>query len=167
MAISLYQNRISARCGKKLHGRVSWDARMIASTVSIPIFAHRNLSGKRRLCREPENGISVKISANASRDLAVSSQDLVIVIANLFENAIHAAEKLKNKENRVDISIKESVRRLVIKVENPCRNNLTFDESLYGVGIRSVIATANKYDGMYDFTAEDGIFSAKVSLNLE
>ena len=114
-----------------------------------------------------ENGISVKISANASRDLAISSQDLVIVIANLFENAIHAAEKLKNKENRVDISIKESVRRLVIKVENPCRNNLTFDESLYGVGIRSVIATANKYDGMYDFTAEDGIFSAKVSLNLE
>jgi len=114
-----------------------------------------------------ENGISVKISANASRDLAVSSQDLVIVIANLFENAIHAAEKLKNKENRVDITIKESVRRLVIKVENPCRNNLTFDESLYGVGIRSVIATANKYDGMYDFTAEDGIFSAKVSLNLE
>ena len=117
--------------------------------------------------RAKENGISVKISANASRDLAVSSQDLVIVIANLFENAIHAAEKLKNKENRVDISIKESVRRLVIKVENPCRNNLTFDESLYGVGIRSVIATANKYDGMYDFTAEDGIFSAKVSLNLE
>lgn len=117
--------------------------------------------------RARENGISVKISANASRDLAVSSQDLVIVIANLFENAIHAAEKLKNKENRVDISIKESVRRLVIKVENPCRNNLTFDESLYGVGIRSVIATANKYDGMYDFTAEDGIFSAKVSLNLE
>ena len=114
-----------------------------------------------------ENGISVKISANASRDLTVSPQDLVIVIANLFENAIHAAEKLKSKEISIDISIKESVRRLVIKVENPCRNNLTFDESLYGVGIRSVITTANKYDGMYDFTAEDGIFSAKVSLNLE
>jgi signal transduction histidine kinase len=117
--------------------------------------------------RAKENSISVKISANASRDLAVSPQDLVIVIANLFENAIHAAEKLKSKEKSIDISIKESVRRLVIKVENPCRNNLTFDESLYGVGIRSVIATANKYDGMYDFTAEDGIFSAKVSLNLE
>ena len=42
----------------------------------------------------------------------------------------------KSKEKSIDISIKESVRRLVIKVENPCRNNLTFDESLYGVGIR-------------------------------
>ena len=117
--------------------------------------------------RAKENGIFVKISANASRDLAVSPQDLVIVIANLFENAIHAAEKQKSKENRIDISIKESVRRLVIKVENPCRNSQTFDESLYGVGIRSVIATASKYDGMYDFTAENGTFSAKVSLNLE
>jgi hypothetical protein len=35
------------------------------------------------------------------------------------------------------------------------------------VGIRSVIATTNKYDGMYDFAAEDSIFSDKVSLNLK
>ena len=116
--------------------------------------------------RAKENGISVQISANASRDIDVSPQDLVIVIANLFENAIHATAKHKSKEKMIDISIKGSVQRLLIKVENPCRNNLTFDETLYGVGIRSVIATTNKYEGMYDFTAEDGIFSAKISLNI-
>ena len=33
--------------------------------------------------------------------------------------------------------------------------------------IHSVIATTNKYEGMYDFIAEDGIFSAKISLNLK
>ena len=116
--------------------------------------------------RAKENGISVQISANASRDLDVSPQDLVIVIANLFENAIHATAKHKGKKKLIDISIKGSAQRLLIKVENPCRNNLTFDETLYGVGIRSVIATTNKYNGMYDFTAEDGIFSAKISLNI-
>jgi signal transduction histidine kinase len=116
--------------------------------------------------RAKENGISVQISANASRDLDVSPQDLVIVIANLFENAIHATAKHKGKKKLIDISIKGSAQRLLIKVENPCRNNLTFDETLYGVGIRSVIATTNKYEGMYDFTAEDGIFSAKISLNM-
>ena len=36
----------------------------------------------------------------------------------------------------------------------------------YGVGIRSIISTANKYKGMYDFAARDGEFSVKVSLNL-
>ena len=117
--------------------------------------------------RAKENGISVQISANASRDLDVSPQDLVIVIANLFENAIHATAKHKSKEKMIDISIKGSAQRLLIKIDNPCKNNLTFDETLYGVGIRSVIATTNKYEGMYDFTAEDGIFSAKISLNLK
>ena len=116
--------------------------------------------------RARESGISVKISAKASQDLEVSPQDLVIVIANLFENAIHATQK--NKNNKViDIIIKGNAQRLLIKVENPCKNNLTFDETLYGVGIHSVIATTNKYEGMYDFIAEDGIFSAKISLNLK
>ena len=117
--------------------------------------------------RAKENGISVKISADGSRDLNVLPQDLVIVIANLFENAINAAAKLKKNDKHIDIRIKESSQRLVIKVENPCKAKLSFDESGYGVGIRSVIATTTKYEGMYDFTAEDGIFSAKIILNLE
>ena len=117
--------------------------------------------------RARESGISVKISAKASQDLEVSPQDLVIVIANLFENAIHATQKNKNPNKVIDIIIKGNAQRLLIKVENPCKSNLTFDETLYGVGIHSVIATTNKYEGMYDFGAEDGIFSAKISLNLK
>lgn len=117
--------------------------------------------------RAKENSISVKISADGSRDLNVLPQDLVIVIANLFENAINATAKLKKSDKHIDILIKESSQRLVIKVENPCKANFIFDESCFGVGIRSVIATANKYEGMYDFTAEDGIFSAKTILNLK
>ena len=100
------------------------------------------------------------------RLLPVLPQDLVVIIANLFENAIHAAAKLKPKNKHIDIYVRESAKRLLIKVENPCRANLAFDESLYGVGIRSVISTTDKYEGMYDFTVEDGIFSAKISLNL-
>lgn len=117
--------------------------------------------------RAREKGIGVKIAANASRDLSVSPQDIVIIVANLFENAIHAAEKLKGTEKTITISIRESAQRLLIKVDNSCKNNLVFEESLYGVGIRSVIAATGKYDGMYDFAAENGIFSAKISLNLE
>lgn len=117
--------------------------------------------------RARENGISVKISASVSRDLPVPPQDLVIVIANLFENAVNATAKLKNDDRRIDIYIKESVQRLLIKVENPCKVPAAFDETCFGVGIRSVIAATMKYDGMYDFGVEEGIFSAKVSLNLQ
>ena len=92
---------------------------------------------------------------------------MVVVIANLFENAINATAKLKNADRFIDISIKESEQRLLIKVENPCRHNMFFDESLYGVGISSIISASQKYDGMYDFSAENGKFSAKISLNLK
>ena len=117
--------------------------------------------------RASQNGISVKISAKASGSLTVPPQDLVVVIANLFENAINEVASLKSKEGYIDIQIKDSPERLLIKIDNPCRANLTFDENLYGIGIRSVISATSKYEGMYDFTAEDGVFSAKIILNLK
>ena len=117
--------------------------------------------------RAAEAEVNVKISAFVSSDIAVLPQDLVIVIANLFENAIHAASKLKGKSAQINITIKESAQRLLVTVENPCKEKMSFDKASYGIGINSVIATTAKYDGMYDFTAEDGIFSAKVVLNLK
>ena len=117
--------------------------------------------------RARESGITVNIKASVSRHLTIAPKDLVIVIANIFENAIHAAERQKNKEPYVDISIKEDPKRLIVIAKNPCRERMVFDEDCYGVGIRSIISTVNGYEGMYDFTAEGGIFSAKVSMNLE
>ena len=118
----------------------------------------------RRAC---EKGINVNVCAQVSSDIDVLPQDLVIVIANLFENAIHAVSKLKSNNRYIDITIKESAKRLFVKVENPCKEKMLFDKANYGIGINSVIATVSKYDGMYDFIAEDGIFFAKVILNLK
>ena len=110
-------------------------------------------------------GIQVKISARAGYDIAVSPKDLVIVIANLFENAINASKKLKTKEKIIDVDIREKETRLLVKIENSCKPNLKFDESDYGIGISSVITTTERYEGMYDFTAHDGTFVSKVCLN--
>ena len=117
--------------------------------------------------RARENGISVNVSAFVSNNLELLPNDAVIVIANLFENAINATSKLKSGDKSINISVKEGTQRLLIKVENTCKEKMIFDESSYGIGIRSVIAIANKYDGMYDFAVDDGIFSAKISLNLQ
>ena len=117
--------------------------------------------------RARENGISVNISALVSSGIEILPQDLVIVIANLFENAIHATSKMKIDNPRIDITIRESSQRLLVTVENPCKEKMSFDKTSYGIGINSVIAAINKYDGMYDFVAEDGSFSAKATLNLK
>ena len=116
--------------------------------------------------RAVENDIHVSISANASHNLSISPNDIVIVVANLFENAINATSKIKHKNKVINISIKESAHRLLIKVENTCKDKLAFDETLYGIGISSVISITQKYDGMYDFSADNGTFSVKISLNI-
>ena len=116
--------------------------------------------------RARQNGICVNVSAFVTNELELLPKDAVIVIANLFENAINATEKLKGGEKIINISIKEDTHRLLCRIDNPCKEKNAFDESRYGIGIRSVIAIVEKYDGMYDFTVEDGMFSAKISLNL-
>ena len=113
-----------------------------------------------------ENDITVNVKASVSRDLSVAPQDLVIVIANIFENAINAVSKIKGRERYIDITIKDSAQRLIVMVSNPCKERMIFDETNYGVGIRSIISTVNKYEGMYDFSADEGLFSAKINLNL-
>lgn len=117
--------------------------------------------------RAQEKGVAVNVSASISRDIDIPPKDLGIVIANLFENAINATEKLNTKEKHIDIFIKESAKRVLITVENSCKRKMQFDENHYGVGIYSVIETVDKYVGMYDFSVEDGIFSAKISMNLK
>ena len=112
-----------------------------------------------------EAGIMVKISVRAGLDIPISPKDIVVVIANLFENAINASKKLKSNEKPIDVDIREKETRLLIKIENPCKNNVKFDETDYGIGISSVIATAEKYEGMYDFAVEGGMFISKVCLN--
>lgn len=113
-----------------------------------------------------ENDISVNIKASVSRDLSIAPQDLVIVIANIFENAINAVSRLKGREKHIDVTIKDSAKRLIVMVGNPCKEKMVFDEGCYGVGIRSIISTVGKYEGMYDFSCAEGRFFAKINLNL-
>jgi hypothetical protein len=62
----------------------------------------------------------------------------------------------------------EIYRKLKPQIEIALRiptSNLNFDEADYGIGIRSVIATTEKYEGMYDFSSANGTFVSKICLN--
>ena len=54
---------------------------------------------------------------------------------------------------------------LLVKIENQCKPNLKFDETDYGIGISSVIAVTNSYEGMYDFIVKNEKFISKICLN--
>lgn len=115
-------------------------------------------------------GIKVCAQAQARRSLPVLQPDLVAIVANLLENAIHGCEKSGAAEPFLRLSIHEKSDKLVIFCENSCRLNLhCFDrlpESLRGIGIASMEEACSRYSGICDFKAAGGIFTCGIILDL-
>lgn len=115
-----------------------------------------------------KQNIAVEIRAAAKPNLSVPSPTLVTVIANILENALHGAVASEEKEPRITVSIKHKSGHLVIVCENTCSRSLDFEEMpeyLQGVGIHSVISSAEKHNGSCRFTAADGVFRCVVIMD--
>lgn len=112
--------------------------------------------------------ITIDIRAAAKPDLSVPSPALVTVVANILENALHGAAESKAKSSSIAVSIKHKSGHLVISCENTCSQSLKFEEMpehLQGIGIHSVISTAEKYNGSCRFSASDGVFSCTIIMD--
>ena len=112
--------------------------------------------------------ITMDIRAAAKPDISVPSPALVTVIANILENALHGSAESKAKSPVITVYVKHKSGRLVISCENTCSASLHFDEMpdyLQGIGIHSVISTAEKYNGSCRFSAADGVFRCTVVMD--
>ena len=112
--------------------------------------------------------IEMEICAAAKPNLSVPSPALVTVVANILENALHGALEARSEKPKIAISVKHKSGRLVISCENTCSKALRFEEMpdhLQGIGIHSVISTAEKYGGTCRFSAADGVFRCMVVMD--
>ena len=112
--------------------------------------------------------ITMEIHAAAKPDISVPSPALVTVVANILENALHGALESKAKSPSITVSIKHKSGRLVISCENTCGESLKFEEMpeyLQGIGVHSIISTAEKHNGSCRFSASDGMFSCTVIMD--
>ena len=74
----------------------------------------------------------------------------------------------KTAASRITVSIKHKSGRLVISCENTCSKTLNFEEMpefLQGIGIHSVISSAEKHNGACRFSAADGLFRCTVIMD--
>jgi hypothetical protein len=112
--------------------------------------------------------IAMEICAAAKPDLSVPSPALVTVVANILDNAIHGAEEARAENPKISVSIKHKSGRLVISCENTCSKALNFEEMpdyLQGIGIHSVISTAERFGGSCRFSAGNGMFRCTVIMD--
>ncbi len=115
-------------------------------------------------------GISTEIELDIPIDLSVDSLELSMVVSNLLENAIQACGRLTDSSNPYLRFTCRSVGRLLLEMENPCTEDTALDESGYpftsqknhGIGSKSVIAFAKKYDGELIYKIENGVFRARL-----
>lgn len=112
--------------------------------------------------------IMMEIRAAAKPDISVPSPTLVTIVANILENALHGAIESKAETPRISVSIKHKAGRLVICIENTCAPSLNFDEMpdyLQGIGVHSVMSSAEKHNGSCCFSAADGVFRCMVIMD--
>lgn len=119
--------------------------------------------------RTKENGIVFSVRCNISETLSVKEIDLIALLGNLLENALHGCQK-SGKENKIiEIHIQQQNDRLIILCNNTCSDHLKLEGGLpaeKSIGISSILSVCRKYDGNLDYKIEDEICSACAVLNL-
>ena len=112
--------------------------------------------------------IPMEIKASAKKELKASASDLVTIMGNMLENALHGVQSSKAKAPIISVDIYHKDGKLVIGCKNSCKKNLDFDEipdSLASIGIKSIRSTVEKYNGICRFSACDGIFTVLIIMD--
>lgn len=127
-----------------------------------------------KLARALEGDIHVKTLVSIPETLPVKPFDLNVILSNLLDNAIDAAEKCKEK--RIGIVIRTEMNMLYVAVENTYRDEpirirnrfmtLKEDKCGHGFGIQNVRSVVEKYDGEISFNYEEGIFYATLFISM-
>ena len=121
--------------------------------------------------------IKATLDVKLGKNLEIPSIDLVAILANAYENAIYACmEVKKHSEERecfISLMLKKRKNKLIILCSNTCRKEAILKdgkpetEFTGGVGVSSIIRTAKKYDGEYDFKNDNGVFVFRLIMNAE
>ena len=129
------------------------------------------------LSRATAAGVDVDSRIAVPPELPYEEVDLASVLMNLLDNAIEACAQVPAGRRYVHLGILAAQGSLIVSVSNPAAEapqtvengrlrTTKSDADLHGYGTGIVRKIAEKYDGVADFTFEDGTFTAKVMLAL-
>lgn len=118
-------------------------------------------------------GIKATFCVSVPKVIGIENIDLTCVLGNALENAMEGCLRLPVDEAReINVTVKFIDWRLRVQVENTCRLDIVFDDELPvtqkhggGTGIKSILYTAERYDGTAGFSVVDGKFITQVVLN--
>lgn len=120
--------------------------------------------------------IKVTLDIELDRNIAIPNIDLVTILANAYENAIYGCMEVKKQSKErecfIHLMLKRKKHKLVIYCSNTCRmetelkNGQPKPEFTGGIGVLSIIKTAENFDGEYDFKNDNGVFVFRLIMNV-
>lgn len=133
-----------------------------------------NVAANSILCayarKAERNGITVNFDVSIEKDIGISNIDIVAILSNLMENAIHGCHISVWPGPLIDVYIGRKSGKMVIYVSNTTEVDVILENGLPqskdGVGIASVLYSASKYGGEFDFQSENGVFSCQILLKI-
>lgn len=147
----------------------------IPKTICANSAVNNILSAYTRKAQKEQ--IKVTLDVKLEKNLPVRSVDLVAILANVYENAIYACmDVMKQPDGRecfIHLKLKTKEKKLVISCSNTCimgpvlKDGKPKADFTGGVGISSIIRTAKKYAGEYDFKNNDGVFVFSLIMHTE
>ena len=123
------------------------------------------------LSQAENEGIAVDVSIKIPEDTGhVSAMDLCVIMGNLLENALEACRRMQHGERYITVRSAVNGNRLSIGVSNSFDGNWNVLDGVYlsrkhdkgklreGMGISSVVAVCEKYDGRIEIEAEANVW---------
>ncbi len=117
-----------------------------------------------------EKNIRFKNDSAVPRRLNLQPSQLTMILSNLLDNAIAAAERCSF--SYIDLQLKHSKGNLVIMIKNPYEGEIIKDGANYlttkkdtqnhGIGLKSVLQSVNRLNGTVEIEHDGGVFTVFV-----
>ncbi|HBT95729.1 MAG TPA: hypothetical protein DEB24_06460 [Coriobacteriia bacterium] len=122
-----------------------------------------------------ENKIDTDLKLVVPEDLGrISDHDMSIIVGNLFENAIEACLHVPEGKRFIRMSCKVIKNRLTLAIDNSFDGSYSEKDGAFysrkregkGVGVSSVQAVVERYDGSMKIEAADGVFMVSLYVKM-
>lgn len=116
-----------------------------------------------------QKSCTMQVSISLREGCGVSDMDIICVLSNLLDNALHAAKA----GDCIVVRGAQQSGLLVLEVRNPAHGDQTLPKDFdtpspsadgHGIGLASVQRTVSRYDGSLSLNVENGVVCARVLL---
>lgn len=124
-----------------------------------------------------ELGAAVALQVGDLSDVNMDEMDIILLLSNLFNNAIEALETCeKDKVLRIKLEMEQG--QFLISIQNSYsgkrrENGELFEttkeenKEMHGYGLKNIIRVVDKYEGVYQFDAFDTEFHAVIMIPMK